>query len=209
MEIKNNINKDEFIEYPDNYEEIANLALFNFEKNNIIDLNKLVKIGLDDEPKNFNEINLNKRENNNIEHMNNYEDYENKEEEEEQEQEQENENNNNYQKFEDEEIIEKEGDNEIININNNNLNKIEKNNKEIKPELKLNNDPEEKINSNMNNKNKQDSLFDKISIKKKKLSNEEMKNLISKIKYTPPDWAKGLTDQDFIKKVKLFIKTEK
>ena len=44
---------------------------------------------------------------------------------------------------------------------------------------------------------------------KKKLSNEELKNLISKIEYTPPDWAKNLSDQEFINKVKLFINNKK
>ena len=44
---------------------------------------------------------------------------------------------------------------------------------------------------------------------KKKLSNEELKNLISNIEYTPPDWAKNLSDQEFINKVKLFINNKK
>ena len=41
MEINKNFKNDEIIEFPDNYEEIANLALLNFEKENKIDLNKL------------------------------------------------------------------------------------------------------------------------------------------------------------------------
>ena len=41
MEINNNDIRDEIIEFPSNFEEIANQELLKLEKNNKIDLNKL------------------------------------------------------------------------------------------------------------------------------------------------------------------------
>ena len=73
MEINNNIYKDELIEFPDNFEEIANLALLNFEKTSKIDLNKLVQIGLEKEKKIINEFNIKKDEN--YEKQENFEDF--------------------------------------------------------------------------------------------------------------------------------------
>ena len=69
MENNNYVNKDEIFEFPDNYEEIANLALLNFEKDNKIDLNKLIKIGIASE-----EINIKQNDDINTNNENGNED---------------------------------------------------------------------------------------------------------------------------------------
>ena len=109
MEINNNINKDELIEFPDNFEEIANLALLNFEKTSKIDLNKLVQIGLEKEKKIINEFNIKKDENN--EKPENFEDFGDDDDNDDNE---ENQNYNKYQKFEDEELLENEEDDKLM-----------------------------------------------------------------------------------------------
>ena len=53
MENSNNENIDEIFEFPENYEEIANQALFNFEKNCKFDLNKLIQKGINIEKTNI------------------------------------------------------------------------------------------------------------------------------------------------------------
>ena len=168
MEFNNNYNKDEIIEFPDNYEEIANLALLNFEQTSKIDLNKLIKTGLEQEQSNINE-------NNNL---------------------------NSYQKFEDDDYSDKEGEENIIKEISNNIQKniINDNNKD------------KEINKIMDKNSRKEIINENIQIKplkvnnklNKKLSNEEMKKLVSKIEYAPPNWARNLTDQEFINKVKLY-----
>ena len=206
MEINNNINKDELIEFPDNFEEIANLALLNFEKTSKIDLNKLVQIGLEKEKKIINEFNIKKDEN--YEKQENFEDFGDDDDNDDNE---ENQNYNKYQRFEDEEFLENEEHDKLNEKPNNNK----------KEEIINNNIFNINIVENLNEKEKKDCIKNeellngkKVNLQekkiiKKKLSNEELKNLISKIEYTPPDWAKNLSDQEFINKVKLFINNKK
>ena len=206
MEINKNSINDEIIEFPDNYEEIANLTLLNFEKENNIDLNKLIKKGIEKEQKNINENNYieDKVSKNEVE----WEDFGSDEEEEEQEK---NINVNNYQKFEDDDCLDEEKENNETNkiidenkesdIIDNHINKNVEimNNKDV--EINKNNDEkviennEGKISSNNND-----------NFKKKKLSNDKIREMISKIEYTPPNWARNMDDKEFINKVKLYIK---
>ena len=191
MEFNNNYNKDEIIEFPDNYEEIANLALLNFEQTTKIDLNKLIKKGLEQEQSNINE-------NNNIDNTLS----KNEEEWGDDESGDENNNLNSYQKFEDDDYSDKEGEENIIKEISNNIQKniINDNNKD------------KEINKIMDKNSRKEIINENIQIKplkvnnklNKKLSNEEMKKLVSKIEYTPPNWARNLTDQEFINKVKLY-----
>ena len=206
MEINNNINKDELIEFPENFEDIANLALLNFEKTSKIDLNKLVQIGLEKEKKIINEFNIKKDEN--YEKQENFEDFGDDDDNDDNE---ENQNYNKYQRFEDEEFLENEEHDKLNEKPNNNK----------KEEIINNNIFNINIVENLNEKEKKDCIKNeellndkKVNLQekkiiKKKLSNEELKNLISKIEYTPPDWAKNLSDQEFINKVKLFINNKK
>ena len=206
MEINNNINKDELIEFPDNFEEITNLASLNFEKTSKIDLNKLVQIGLEKEIKIINEFNIKKDEN--YEKQENFEDFGDDDDNDDNE---ENQNYNKYQRFEDEEFLENEEHDKLNEKPNNNK----------KEEIINNNIFNINIVENLNEKEKKDCIKNeellndkKVNLQekkiiKKKLSNEELKNLISKIEYTPPDWAKNLSDQEFINKVKLFINNKK
>ena len=206
MEINNNINKDELIEFPENFEEIANLALLNFEKTSKIDLNKLVQIGLEKEKKIINEFNIKKDEN--YEKQEDFEDFGDDDDNDDNE---ENQNYNKYQRFEDEEFLENEEHDKLNEKPNNNK----------KEEIINNNIFNINIVENLNEKEKKDCIKNeellndkKVNLQekkiiKKKLSNEELKNLISKIEYTPPDWAKNLSDQEFINKVKLFINNKK
>ena len=205
--MENNINdiRDEIIEFPSNYEEIANQELLNFEKNNKIDLNTLIIKSLEHDKNIINKKNnINLDENNN--NKNEWEDYESDEEDEEKI------SCNNYQKFEDDDCTEdiKEEQNEILKSN-----KIEKilNNKN-------NCDNCENKFSNIKSINKNEHILDKnlkekriinnkeihSKTNKKKLTNEEMKNMIIKINYNPPNWARNLSDQEFINKIQSFKK---
>ena len=127
MEINKNFNNDEIIEFPDNYEEIANLALLNFEKENKIDLNKLIEKGIEKEQKNINENNF-------------QEDKVNKSEDEwgefESDEEEKNVNANNYQKFEDDDCTQEEKENNEINTDKNRALDILDNNINICTEIK-------------------------------------------------------------------------
>ena len=49
------------------------------------------------------------------------------------------------------------------------------------------------------------NLKEKNKNKTQKLNNKEIKEKISKIKYTPPNWAINMNDEDFIKNVQKFI----
>ena len=122
MENNNNENINDNFDYPENYEEIANLALLNFEKNSKIDLNKLIKKRIDSEEITLGENN-NKKENNDIENKKNeWEEFESDDEKEEEIIEY-----NKYQAFEDE--IEDKNLNEEVNIKNDEINIKEKNEK--------------------------------------------------------------------------------
>ena len=75
--------------------------------------------------------------------------------------------------------------NKDVKINKNNDEKVIENN-------------EGKISSNNND-----------NFKKKKLSNDKIREMISKIEYTPPIWARNMDDHEFINKVKLYINKKK
>ena len=204
MEINKNSINDEIIEFPDNYEEISNLALLNFEKENKIDLNKLIEKGIEKEQKNINENNyIEDKVSKNEDELGDFGSDEDEEK-----------SINNYQKFEDDDYSEGEKENnetnKVINENkeseiiDNHINKnaeiiqnkdngIFKNNDE--KSIKNN---KEKISSNNNDK-----------FQKKKLSNDKIREMISKIEYTPPNWARNMNEQEFINKVKLYINNKK
>ena len=204
MEINKNSINDEIIEFLDNYEEIANLALLNFEKENNIDLNKLIKKGIEKEQKNINENNY--IEDKVSKNEDEWEDFGSDAEEEEK-----NINVNNYQKFEDDDCLDEEKE-------NNETNKIIDENKEsdiidnhIKKNVEIMNNKDVKINKNndekvIENNEGKISSNNNDNFKKKKLSNDKIREIISKIEYTPPIWARNMDDQEFINKVKLYIK---
>ena len=208
MEINKNSINDEIIEFPDNYEEIANLALLNFEKENKIDLNKLIKKGIEKEQKNINEYNYteDKVSKNEVE----WEDFGSDEEEEQEK----NINVNNYQKFEDDDCLDEEKE-------NNETNKIIDENKEtdsidnhINKNVEIMNNKDVEINKNNDEKGIENnegkiSSYNNDNFKKKKLPNDKIREMISKIEYTPPNWARNMDDQEFINKVKLYINNKK
>ena len=196
MEINNNDIRDEIIEFPSNFEEIANKELLKLEKNNKIDLNKLIKQSLEHDKNIINENNQDKNNNDNE-----WEDFESDEEE--------NIDNNNYQKFEDDECPEdkNEKQKEIFESNNDKNDNIE--------EKQINNiNYHDNIFSNIKLSNKRKQISEKnfnaqeknSKTNKKKLSNEEMKKMLLKIDYTPPNWARNLSDQEFINKIQSNIK---
>ena len=206
MENNNNENINDNFDYPENYEEIANLALLNFEKNSKIDLNKLIKKRIDSEEITLGENN-NKKENNDIENKKNeWEEFESDDENEEEIIEY-----NKYQAFEDE--IEDKNLNEEVNIKNDEINIKEKNekieNKNVYSKIKSieREDDDNNIKNSQNIKEEKDYFqIKKIEkIERKKLSNKEIKDKISKIAYNTPKWALNLTDQDFIKAVQKLI----
>ena len=222
MEKNNYDYRDEIIEYPENYEEIANLALLNFEKNCKFDLNKLIKKGLNSEEININEKDNIENNNNNIleNKKDEWEDYSSDNEDENEEEQ--NNKFNNYQAFEDE----NEEEDKIEDDSNNQSRKVDKINEKIKDnENKFlyskiesfqkkedinninNNDieKEEKNNIKDNNNMIKINLKEKNKNKTQKLNNKEIKEKISKIKYTPPNWAINMKDEDFIKNVQKFI----
>ena len=196
MEINNNDIRDEIIKFPSNFEEIANQELLKLEKNNKIDLNKLIKQSLEHDKNIINENNQDKNNNDNE-----WEDFESDEEE--------NIDNNNYQKFEDDECPEdkNEKQNEIFESNNDKNDNIEEKhinninyNDNIFSNIKLANKREQISEKNFNAQEKNSKT------NKKKLSNEEMKKMLLKIDYTPPNWARNLSDQEFINKIQSNIK---
>ena len=200
MENNNNDIRDEILEFPSNYEEIVNQELINLEKSNKIDLDKLIKQSLKNDKNNINEDNKNKE--------NEWEDIESDGDE--------YINNNNYQKFEDDDYLEdkNEEENKIFESNEDDNKETEiknKNNHDIPfSNIKIINNKEKiseiKYKENVINNNKDICSKEKNDLKKKKLSNEEMKKMILKIDYTPPNWARNLSDQEFINKIKTNIK---
>ena len=203
MELNNNDIKDDILEFPNNYEEIANLALLNMEKNIKFDLNKLLNKGIEYQNNNINENNKieEKLPNNDDE----WKDFESDEEEE-------NNSYNKYQKFEDDNPEEEEGkENEVKNNDKKDKDGDILKEKNIYSNIKLEKNEgnifSKKTKNEKINDGKQNKVFkDNNSLKKKKLSKDEMKKMISKIEYTPPNWAKNLSDKEFINKVQLFIK---
>ena len=201
MEINNIINKDEILEFPDNYEEIANLALLNFEKTRKLDLNQLIKKGTEKNKKFINENKkLEEKESKNDE----WKDFESDEGEKNL--------NIKYQKFEDEDCFEKEDVlNKITEIKPENIVEYVKYDKMIKEKKKIIENKEYIIEKNNNNEkkiinNQQESSNENNRLKKQRLSDEQIKKMISKINYVPPDWARNLNDQEFIHKLKLHKK---
>ena len=211
MENSNNENIDEIFEFPDNYEEIANQALFNFEKNCKFDLNKLIQKGINIDKTNINENSIEK--NNLGNKKDEWEDFESDENEENEIK------NNNYQVFEDEnEEYEIDGPLKINQIkefdsNENTKNKIlyskiEINKKKEKEEddMKNKNNDIKEINIKNKEKEKENIKIKEGNINKnKKLNNKEMKDLISKINFDPPNWAINMKDEEFIKKAQKYI----
>ena len=194
MEINNNDIRDEIIEFPSNFEEIANQELLKLEKNNKIDLNKLIKQSLEHDKNIIKENNQDKNNN-----ENECEDFESDEEE--------NIDNNNYQKFEDDDCQEdkKEEKNEIFESNNDNIEEKQINkincNDNIFSNIKSVNKREQILEKNFNVQELINNKKNNLKTNKKKLSNEQMKKMLLKIEYTPPEWARNLSDQEFINKI--------
>ena len=199
MEINNNDIRDEIIEFPSNFEEIANQELLKLEKNNKIDLNKLIKQSLEHDKNIIKENNQDKNNN-----ANEWEDFESDEEE--------NIDNNNYQKFEDDDCQEdkKEEKNEIFESNNDNIEEKQINkincNDNIFSNIKSVNKREQILEKNFKVQELSNNKKNNLKTNKKKLSNEQMKKMLLKIEYTPPEWARNLSDQEFINKIKSNIK---
>lgn len=208
---------DEMFEFPENYEDIANQALLNFEKNCKFDLNQLIqkglKLGNDDTNIKENIIENNTFKNKTYE----WEDFESDENEENKIE------NNNYQAFEDEkeeyEIYDQIKNKQINedykekNLENNiTYSKIEINKKKEEDNSIYNKtqDKKNEIDKNIKEKLKEnDKIKENNFNKKQKLKNKEMKDLISKINFSPPNWAINLNDEDFIEKAKKYINSNK
>ena len=224
MENNNYNYRDEIIEFPENYEEIANLALLNFEKNCKLDLNNLIKKGLNSEEIITNEINDKKDDNNIDNNIDNkkdeWADFDSDDDDNDKKDiEEQNNKFNNYQTFEDEEEENKNENENEDNIKCHNNTKIDENDKQIE-----NNNIYSKIENHhiddVDDKNiKKQKIVDeniiKLNIKEKnknktyKIDNKEIKEKMSKIKYTTPNWAINMNDEHFIKKVKNVLCNQK
>ena len=107
------------------------------------------------------------------------------------------ENNDNkiqYEVFEDEEEVEVEEKNIKENISDIKENEEEKN----KNEIKENKDYQNLEKNNMNEKREMESNSKHFILK----NSDKIKEMISKIKFPPPEWAKNISDDEFINQVK-------
>lgn len=233
--MKDVINENEIIEYQEDYEKLVEKALFNFENNNNINLNKLILKGIKEYPKKkigYNNININEieqsGEKNNIGVFDINNKIINPKNKNESNSIEENDKNNQiiYQVFEDESENEENIDsNEVIQenylktnidilqedknkIGKKQLNKSDKNKNEKGGNSSMSFKPE--INTNCFSKIEEENIvLDKIKLteninnkkNKKKLNVNELKNRLIKINYEPPEWARNMSDQDFIKKI--------
>ena len=83
-------------------------------------------------------------------------------------------------------------------------------NKKIYSQIKIN-EVKEENNKNIKNEDKkgvgknEENKLKENNNKKQKLNKKEMKDLITKINYTPPNWAINMSDEDFIKTVQKYI----
>ena len=223
MENNNYVNKDEIFEFPDNYEEIANLALLNFEKDNKIDLNKLIKIGIASEEINIkqnDDINTNNENGN--EDANEKNDLNNKKSEwEDFDSDDNNENDEEINKYNCYQAFEDEMEEEVNEEKNNDKNvKIEEgtNNGYKFSDIKLIKSEKEKAEEEYKNKNneidkknvdKKCKLNENKKPKKLNLDNKGIRDMVSKINYPAPKWAANMTDEEFIKTVHNFISKKK
>ena len=107
------------------------------------------------------------------------------------------ENNDNkiqYEVFEDEDEEEVEEKNIKENISDIKENEEEKN----KNEIKENKDYQNLEKNNMNEKREMESNSKHFILK----NSDKIKEMISKIKFPPPEWAKNISDDEFINQVK-------
>ncbi len=107
------------------------------------------------------------------------------------------ENNDNkiqYEVFEDEEEVEVEEKNIKENISDIKENEEEKN----KNEIKENKDYQNLEKNNMNEKREMESNSKHFILK----NSDKIKEMISKIKFPTPEWAKNISDDEFINQVK-------
>ena len=107
------------------------------------------------------------------------------------------ENNDNkiqYEVFEDEDEEEVEEKNIKENISDIKENEEEKN----KNEIKENKDYQNLEKNNMNEKREMESNSKHFILK----NSDKIKEMISKIKFPPPEWAKNINDDEFINQVK-------
>jgi hypothetical protein len=218
MENNNYVNKDEIFEFPENYEEIANLALLNFEKDNKIDLNKLIKIGITSEEVNIKQNNT--VDENNV--VNEKNDLQNKKSEwEDFDSDDNNENDEEINKYNCYQAFEDEMEQEVNEEKNNEKNvKIEEsiNNDNKFSDIKLIKSEKEKAEEEYKNKNneidkknvdKKCKLNENKKPKKLNLDNKGIRDMVSKINYPAPKWAANMTDEEFIKTVHNFISKKK
>ena len=107
-----------------------------------------------------------------------------------------NENKIQYEVFEDEdeEEVEVEEKNIKENISDIKENEEEKN----KNEIKENKDYQNLEKNNMNEKREMESNSKHFILK----NSDKIKEMISKIKFPPPEWAKNISDDEFINQVK-------
>ena len=200
----NNVEKNEEIfDYPEDYENIANLALLNFEKSNKIDLDKLIQKNINVQFKNkYDEINNMKNENlnNNANEIINLNDKNNKDKEEGREKDKESnswgedDDNEDDEKFNKYQVFEDENEERDI-MEEKNESKEKKNNETIFSNI-VNSS---KINEKELNNNENLEIHTKIN---GKLTIDEIKNKLSKINFSAPDWAINLSNEEFIKKAK-------
>ena len=203
-------NKEFVLEYPSNYNEIVDRKLkkLNDEYDEVVSKNDKVKND-DDNKENINLDNNNKNENNNDNNINDKEYYQPLGETPD--------NMNNDDEFiEVKEEINDEIKEQKIEINNNNNNEnevnindfefIDDNNNNDKVEY----EPKEIIDDlkKFNNENKKDDNKNYNNVKKNRspLKNpEKIKESMRKLNIKTPEWAKNLTDEDFMNRVKFYL----
>ena len=189
--------EEDILEYPENYEEIANLALINFEKNCPINLDKLINTESNHNENLINNQKDNNEDNNNYNKNDDWGDFEENEEDEQL---------NSYKEFKDEN--EDEDEEEMVSYN--------KNVQEDNIYMKCENQTKENciIKEEQNNKDneydeKKINIETKIKKPIKKLNQKELKEKISQIKFEPPKWAKNLNDKKFIIQAKKLLLNNK
>ena len=203
-------NKEFVLEYPSNYNEIVDRRLkkLNDEYDEVVSKNDKVKND-DDNKENINLDNKNNNENINNNNVNNKEYYQPLGEAPD--------NMNDDDEFiEVKEEINDEIKEQKIEINNNNNNENEVNINDFEfIDDKNNNDkveyePKEIIDDlkKFNNENKKDDNKNNNNIKKSRspLKNpEKIKESMRKLNIKTPEWAKNLTDEDFMNRVKFYL----
>ena len=205
-------NKEFVLEYPSNYNEIVDRKLkkLNDEYDEVVSKNNKVKNNDDENKENINLDNNNKNENvNNNNNVNDKEYYQPLGEL------PDNMNNDDDEFIEvKEENINYEIKEKNIEINNNNNNEvnindfefIDDNNKKVEYETKEIIDDLKKFNNENKNVDNKNIINNNIKKSRSPLKNpEKIKESMRKLNIKTPEWAKNLSDEDFMNRVKGYL----